>query len=62
MVKLLLKREDVAADLRNYYGKTLIFLAVTVGDEEMVKLLMERKYVATNEKDLFGQTPLSLAA
>ena len=62
VVKLLLSRDDVAADSRdNRDGRTPLFWAARNGHEAVVKLLLSRN-VGADPKDIWGQTPLSCAA
>jgi ankyrin repeat protein len=58
-VKLLLSRDDVAADSRDGTGRTPLSWAST---EAAVKLLLDREDVAKDSMDRSGRTPLSWAA
>ena len=62
VVKLLLARHDVEADLKDAWGRTPLSWAAESGRKAVVKLLMERKGVEVDSKDEQGQTPLSRAA
>jgi ankyrin repeat protein len=62
VVKLLVERDDVAANSKDNEGWTPLWWAVANGDEGMVKLLLKRDDVVADSNDNRGQTPLSLAA
>ena len=62
VVKLLLSRDDVAADSQDEDGRTPLSWAAENGHEAVVKLLLSRDDVAADSQDEYGQTPLSLAA
>jgi ankyrin repeat protein len=57
-VKLLLERDNVAADPKDEYGLTPLWWATERGHKAVVKLLLERDNVAADSKDDYGQTPL----
>ncbi len=62
MVKLLLSRDDVAADSRDEGDRTPLFCAAKGGHEAIVKLLLSRDDVAADSRDNRGRTPLFCAA
>jgi len=62
IVKLLLERDDVAADSKDGYGRTPLWWAAGEGHEEVVKLLLERYNVAADSKDNNSRAPLWWAA
>ncbi|KAJ9646983.1 hypothetical protein H2199_001969 [Coniosporium tulheliwenetii] len=62
VVKLLLARDDVDANLKDSYGRTPLSRAAAGGHEAVVKLLLARDDVDANSKDKEGRTPLLLAA
>ena len=62
VVKLLVDRDDVAADSKDRSGRTPLLLAAWDGHEAVVKLLVDRDDVAADSKDRSGRTPLLLAA
>ena len=61
-MKLLVKRDDVAADSKDDIGRTPLSCAAGTGCEAVVKLLVKRDDVAANSKDSDGRTSLSWAA
>ena len=62
VVKLLLGRDDVAADSQDTYGQTPLSWAAEKGHEAVVKLLLGRDDVAADSQDTYGRTPLFWAA
>ena len=63
VVKLLIERDDVAADSKDkYHGRTPLSWAAEEGHEAVVKLLIERNDVTADSKDEYDRTPLSYAA
>ena len=61
VVRLLLEREDVQANLKDEDGRTPLSWAAGEGREAIVRLLLEREDVQADSKDEDGQTPLSWA-
>jgi Ankyrin repeats (3 copies)/Ankyrin repeat len=62
VVKVLVARDDVAADSKdNEYGQTPLSWAAENGHEGVVKLLVERDDVEADSKAQNGRTPLSWA-
>ena len=57
-VKLLLERDDVAANSKDIWDNTPLMRTAKRGNEAVVKLLLERDDVAANCRDLEGRTPL----
>ena len=62
VVKLLLSRDDVAADSQDKNGQTPLSLAAKNGHEAVVKLLLSRDDVVADSQNEYGRTPLSWAA
>ena len=62
VVKLLLSRDDVAADSPDEDDWTPLFWAAMNGHEAVVKLLLSRDDVAADSQQEGGRTPLSWAA
>ncbi|KFY83078.1 hypothetical protein V498_08310, partial [Pseudogymnoascus sp. VKM F-4517 (FW-2822)] len=62
VVKLLLQRDDIAADLKDSGGRTPLSLTASCGHEAVVKLLLKQDDVIADSKDNGGRTPLSWAA
>ncbi|MCJ1276426.1 hypothetical protein MMC21_004231 [Puttea exsequens] len=58
VVKLLLAREEVQANLKDNNGRTPLWQAAQRGHEAVVKLLLEREGVQADLKDNDGRTPL----
>jgi ankyrin repeat protein len=58
-VKLLVERDDVEADSKDWYGWTLLSWAAEKGHEAVAQALLARDGVDLDPKDAFGQTPLS---
>jgi ankyrin repeat protein len=62
VVRLLLDRDDVAAQPNNCFGQTPLFWASGNGHKAVVELLLEQPAVCADAKDCAGQTPLFRAA
>ena len=68
VVRLLLSRDDVAADSRDNEGRTPLSWAAEfswaaeAGKEAVVRLLLSRDDVVSDSRDIDGRTPLSRAA
>ncbi|KAL2047963.1 hypothetical protein ABVK25_011134 [Lepraria finkii] len=62
IVKLLLSRDDVAADSRDIWGQTPLSRAAGGGYEAIVKLLLSRDDIAADSRDEYDRIPLSRAA
>ncbi|KAF4965715.1 hypothetical protein FSARC_6498 [Fusarium sarcochroum] len=62
VVKVLLARDNILADLKDKNGQTPLSLAARRGHDAVVRLLADRNDVITDSKDRHGQTPLSWAA
>ena len=62
IVKMLLQRDDVAADSKSSADRTPLSFAAVNGHESIVKMLLWRDDVAADSKSSEGQTPLSFAA
>lgn len=60
--RLLLARDDVAADSKDHEGRTPLSWAAMREHEAVVQLLVEREDVAADSKDYCRRTPLSWAA
>ena len=62
VVRLLLSRDDVAADSRDSLGQKPLSWAAKAGHEAVVRLLLSRDDVVADWPNFWGRTPLSLAA
>ena len=58
LVRLLLMRDDVDPDCRDWEGKTPLWRACFGGHEGVVRLLLARGDVDPNTKDKLGRTPI----
>ena len=61
VVKLLIERDDVEADSKDFSGRTPLSYAAGSGHEAVVKLLLERNDIEVSSRDIRGLTPLFLA-
>ena len=62
LLELLLGRNDVDVNHKDFRGDTPLSSAAREGHEVVVKLLLNREDVDADHKDILGNTPLSLAA
>jgi ankyrin repeat protein len=62
VVNLLLKREDVSANLKDDCGQSPLCLATIYDCHNVVRLLLELEDVIAEPRNNYGRTPLSLAA
>ena len=62
VVKLLVGRDNVVADSKDFDGRTPLYWAAQEGHKAVVKLLVERDDVVADSHDYLSQTPLSWAA
>jgi ankyrin repeat protein len=61
VVKVLVQRDDVDANLKDSEGQTPLMLAVKAGKGGIARLLIELRGVEVDSKDNKGYTPLMLA-
>jgi len=62
VVRLLVKWDNVKADLKDKYGRTPLSFAVEEGHKAVVWRLVERDDVKANSRNKNSRTPLSWAA
>ena len=62
IVRILLSRDDVAADYQYYHGQTPLSWAAEIGQEAIVRILLSRDDVAADSRGDQGRTPLSWEA
>ena len=62
VVRMLLDRDDIKADSKNFVLRTPLSLAAFQKHEAVVRILLNRIDVNVNSKDTWGRTPLSDAA
>ena len=62
VVTLLLSKDDVDLNLKDWNGRTSLWLSTVNGHEAIVKLLLETGKVDVDSKDEYGSTPLLEAA
>ena len=61
VIKLLLDRDDVAADAQDCRGRTPLSFAAQHRHKAVLKLLLDRSDVVINSSDNLGRTPLDYA-